>query len=263
MRGLGLAAGGLCLAALPAFAQECPLPDSVGRFVLPPAPCFDYEVTLEDPTTRYAHGVLGDDVEYTVLSVKKDRTTVRAKVPITQVFEDLAPRVVELDGSGPPEIVVVEANDRAGAALVIYQPDFRAGRRPKVVRLAATPWIGARYKWLAPAAAADFDGDGTKDIAYVETPHEAGVLKFVTLKGARLEEIASAEGFSNHREGDDFISGGVRDCGAGPEVVMATLDWAKVVAAHLEDGKVVSTELGPYEGPESFDAALACEAQGS
>ena len=38
-------------------------------------------------------------------------------------------------------------------------------------RLAAIPFIGTRFRWLAPLGAADLDGDGRVEIAYAETPH--------------------------------------------------------------------------------------------
>jgi hypothetical protein len=45
------------------------------------------------------------------------------------------------------------------------------------VPLASTPWIGQRFRWLAPVAAADLDGDGAMELAYVDRPHLARTLR--------------------------------------------------------------------------------------
>jgi hypothetical protein len=73
-----------------------------------------------------------------------------------------------------------------------------------------------------------------------------------------LTEIASLAGVSNHRIGQDFISGGVRDCGTGPEMIVGSGDWREVVAVRYEDGALVPEVVGALKGPASFEAALAC-----
>jgi hypothetical protein len=169
------------------------------------------------------------------------------------VFEDTGPRLADLDGDGINEIVVVETDLARGAALAVYELDA-AGLR----RLATTAPIGRRFRWLAPVGIADFDGDGRRDIAYVETPHIGGILRFVSLRGGRLVELAAARGYSNHRIGDPGISGGVRDCGGGPEVVTADAGWTRIYLSRLAGGRVVVSDLGPLAGQSDLDAALAC-----
>ena len=107
----------------------------------------------DGPTTRYPHGALGDDTEYTVLTVRlADGRTLRAEWQPPVVFEDTAPRLVDLNGDGRPEILTVEAHERQGARLAVWGV---AGDR--LTPLAATPWIGQRFRWLAPLGAADLD----------------------------------------------------------------------------------------------------------
>ncbi|MEM8551861.1 MAG: VCBS repeat-containing protein [Pseudomonadota bacterium] len=200
------------------------------------------------PTDRYAHGVLGDAIEYGALVITSaDGKSVRADLPENLVFEDVAPRLWDVTGDGAPEVIVVEADQRRGARLAIWT---REGR------LAATPFIGTRYRWLAPVGAADFDGDGAIEIAYVDRPHLAKTLRIWRLSGRRMVEVASARGVSNHRIGWNYIEGGVRDCGRGPEMVLASGDWRRVVIARLGRSLRLD-EAGPYS-PSAVKSALDC-----
>ncbi len=259
MKRLSWCFGAILLAAGTASAQDCAPPEVLGQVVLPPAPCFEVSASYDAPTKRYPHGVLGDDEEYARLVVAKGRFSLRINLPPNRVFEDLAPRLADVDGQPGPEIVVVESFDRSGASLVVYSVDFPAGGNPSFKRVTGTPPIGQRFRWLAPVGIADFDGDGQKDIAYVETPHLGKTLKVVTLRDGKLELLADAPGFSNHRIGEDFISGGVRDCGSGVEAVVADADWTRIVAVRLVDGVLQSQDLGPFTGPESFQDVLSCQ----
>jgi hypothetical protein len=154
----------------------------------------------EDPTTRYAHGVLGDAVEAGTLAAQLDDfpncITGRITLPETEVFEDLAPRLADLDGDGRAEIIVVQSHRDLGARLVVYglTPD---GQNLRL--LAATPNIGQRNRWLAPIGAADLDGDGRVEIAYIDRPHLARTLRVWRYAGGTLTAIAAATGLTNHR----------------------------------------------------------------
>lgn len=199
------------------------------------------------PTTRYDHGVLGDAVEWGGLRLRlADGREVTHSLPDALVFEDIAPRLADLDGDGAPEVIVVESALTQGARLAIWGA---AGR------ITATPHIGMRNRWLAPVGAADLDGDGQVEIAYVDRPHLARVLRVWRYEAGRLTEVAAVEGFSNHRIGWDFIPGGILDCGQGPEMVLASGDWTRVLAARLGPGGITARDLGAYQGPASLTCA--------
>ncbi len=209
-----------------------------------------------EPTTRYDHAILGDAVEYGAMRVavtdragKRGRATTVIRLPKTRVFEDIAPRLADLDGDGANDIVVVETDLAQGASLAVYDAYGLVAR---------TPFLGQTHRWLAPVGAADLDGDGTVEIAYVETPHLGRVLKIVRLEGDRLVLVAQLGGLTNHRIGDAFIQGGIAECGDGPVIVTADAGWSNVMATRF-DGKGLTTKaVAPYAGPDSLDPAGAC-----
>ncbi|KIC16286.1 FG-GAP repeat domain-containing protein [Leisingera sp. ANG-DT] len=217
-----------------------------------------------DPTTRYGHAVLGDDVEYgslvlTVASTGGSGASLAAdyktseiliRLPQDHVFEDIAPRLADVDGDGSPEVLVVETDVAAGAQLAVYDADGE--------KITETPHIGTRNRWLAPIGAADLDGDGHVEIAYIDRPHLAKTLRIWRFRDGALHEVASKAGLTNHRIGEDFITSGIRDCGQGAELVMVSGDWRRIIAARLQDGEITAREIGPFDPDTRLADALAC-----
>jgi hypothetical protein len=203
-----------------------------------------------DPTRAYPHGVLGDDIEYRSLTlIAGDGRKTTVTLSDDRVFEDIRPRLADLDGDSCAEVITVESQFQTGAQLSVYN-----GRGEKI---AATPHIGQRNRWLAPIGAADLDGDGKIEIAYIDRPHLAKILRVWRFDGGMLTQIASAKGLTNHRIGWDYIEGGIRDCGTGPELITASGDWRHVQATRLKPTPA-STALGPYSA-EAIARALRCE----
>ncbi|NBR53330.1 MAG: VCBS repeat-containing protein [Rhodobacteraceae bacterium] len=200
-----------------------------------------------EPTQRYQHGVFGETEEWGDLAFGlSDGQTMILRLPETRVFEDIAPRLVDVDGDGAPEMSVVETDLSLGARLAIYD---EAGF------VAATPFIGQTHRWLAPIGVADLDGDGLVELAYIDRPHLARLLRVWRFQDGTLVEVAQAEGLTNHRLGDPAISGGLRDCGAGPEMITADARWSRLVASRLVGGRIESRFVA--EGVD-FAAALDC-----
>ncbi|MGI9368949.1 MAG: FG-GAP repeat domain-containing protein [Ruegeria sp.] len=203
------------------------------------------------PTTRYPHGVLGDQIEFGALVLRYSPSReYTIQLPIERVFEDIEPRLVDVDNDGQREAVVIESHRDKGARLAIYNG---GGLN------AATPYIGTPFRWLAPVGAADLDGDGHVEIAYVDRPHLAKTLRVWRFSDNKLHEIAAIPGLTNHRIGEDFISGGLRDCGAGPELIVASADWRNIVSVHYDQGWK-QTRLGPFSR-ERLDHELTCSPQ--
>jgi hypothetical protein len=152
---------------------------------------------LIEPTERYGHGVLGDAIEAGGLRVRlRDGAELDFRLPADSVFEALRPWVIDLDGDGRDEVIVVRSYLDAGAALAFY-----GVRDGEIVQLAETDPIGRAYRWLNPAGVGDFDGDGGLEIAYVETPHIGGILVILSFRDGRLHQKGRLQGFSNHALG--------------------------------------------------------------
>jgi hypothetical protein len=143
---------------------------------------------------------------------------------------------------------VVESDLSKGARLALY--DSKGLR-------AATPFIGRPHRWLAPIGAGDLDGDGKLEIAYIDRPHLAKTLRIWRLDGDSFTEVTARDGFTNHQIGWDHIAGGLRDCGDGPEMIVASADWSRLKALRF-DGTLTARDLGAYSSL-SERAALACE----
>ena len=147
-----------------------------------------------EPTDRYPHGTLGDKTAAGALVVQDvygHRASV--KLPPNQVFEDLTPRIADLDGDGRNEVLAIRASLRTGAALVAYD---LAGS--SLIEIDSTPPIGQPNRWLNVAGIADFTGDRSLDIAAVRKPDIGGTLEIVTLDRRRFRVVDSEKGFSNH-----------------------------------------------------------------
>lgn len=153
-------------------------------------------------TSRYAHGVLGDAIEAGCLVVEDETgTTYVIELSENQVFEDLIPRIADIDGNGSNDVVVIRSDSQAGAALAVYSIENK-----QAIELAATPPIGTAFRWLAPVGIADFNDDNRLDIAYVQTPHIGGILKVWSMTENGFEQIAEQRGFSNHSIGSNRVS---------------------------------------------------------
>lgn len=212
------------------------------------------------PTQRYDHGILGDAIEWGALTYVGQGSAAHGPyifeeitLPAKRVFEDIAPRLVDLDGDGVAEIITVETHVKKGAQLAIY--GLVDGALEKIT---ATPHIGRSHRWLAPIGAADLDGDGHVEIAYIDRPHLARLLKIWRFKGGKLSLVAERGGLTNHKIGQDYISGGIRDCGAGPQMITANADWSQIIATTFDGTKIRSAIIGKHKGPNAFKRAMGC-----
>jgi hypothetical protein len=189
------------------------------------------------PTARYDHGALGDSLEAGALSVQtRDGVTIDYELDQSLVFEDITPRLVDLDHDGQAEIVTIVSSVKLGASLAVFAFD---GRRLKLV--ARTEFIGTTHRWLNVAGIADYDGDGKADIAIIKTPHLGGALEIRGFDGKRLRLIGSLGGFSNHVIGTrnlDLSATVDADGDGRSELLVPSADRTRLRHVGLSQGKL-------------------------
>jgi hypothetical protein len=231
---------------------------------------------LAEPTGRYGHGVLGDKVEAGSLVIEtRDGKTQVVRLKDDAVFEDLEPRLADLDGDGRDEVIVVKSYLKRGSSLAIVA--LRKGRdlgRYEVV--AETPALGAPQRWLNPAGIADYSGDGKIGIALVRQPHIVGELELWNGYPLALRKTGTLTGFSNHFIGSralrmsataDFDGDGIVDMALpsldrGSLRIVSFAPAAREIATVKLPAKAV-TDIGLIAGGAGPPAIAAGLADGS
>lgn len=169
-------------------------------------------VWLGTPTMRYPHKALGASTHagslHVLLGTAEGKfQEIVHELPFNRVFEDRLPRMVDLDGDGRDEIILIESDALRGSATVVYSVQIAKNakgvdKKPSLVEMARSAQTGSTFRWLNPVGVADFDGDGKLDIASVITPHIGGLLTLYHYAPPNLEPFAQAMDTSNHRMGD-------------------------------------------------------------
>lgn len=216
-------------------------------------------VWLGSPSSRYPHAALGSSVHagsLHVLMVQPDGShrPLSLDLPPNRVIEDRLPRLADLDGDGRDEIILVESDARLGSRIVVYGLRLGAGaRQPVLAQLAGSPFIGTANRWLNPVGVADFDGDGRLDIAAVLTPHLGGVLTLYRYQPPSLEPVASAAGFSNHRNGssEQQLAAIVHRPGRHPTVILASNDLQTLHAVGIDGVQGWNAQSAPVRLPSA------------
>lgn len=166
-------------------------------------------VSLEDPTRDYPHEALGSPIHARTLVITErdaapppsteprrigaNRTRIEAGPGA--VFEDREPRLVDLDGDGTSEVLVIRSDRARGSSLAI------AARRDGGWRIVAeTPPDGEPFRWLNPVAP-PASGLPKGSVLLVRRPHLDGILQLWRWTGERLDRVAERPGYANHAFG--------------------------------------------------------------
>jgi len=198
---------------------------------------------LTDPTGRYDHGVLGDDIEAGSITLVETQPVPKVVQKIIidppSVIEGIAPMWVDFTGDGMREIIVTRSDVNQGAQTVVFNEDGG--------EVAAGPSIGLGYRWRNQLAVAPFGPHGELEFVDVLTPHISGVVEFYRLLGNRLEILAQQPGFTSHVIGTrnlDMALAGDFDGDGQVEVLLPSQDRLELgVISHTLDGAQVAWSL--------------------
>ena len=149
------------------------------------------------PTEKYGHGILGDQIEAEQLVVVVDSVFYALTLPDEFVFEDISPRLYDVDGDDELEFVTIRTHVSQGAGIAIYKI-----RDKQLVEYASVPTIGTAHRWLNIVAINDLDNDGIVELVWIQTPHIGGILKIARIQSGTLNVLDEKTPYSNHAIGE-------------------------------------------------------------
>lgn len=149
------------------------------------------------PTEKYGHAILGDKVEAEQLVVVADQVYYELILEADYVFEDISPRLYDVDADGELEFITIRTHVDRGAGIAIYKIIDN-----ELEEYAFVPEIGTKYRWLNIVAINDLDNDGTVELVWIQTPHIGGILKVTKIEQGALNVLSEKEKYSNHAIGE-------------------------------------------------------------
>ena len=184
-------------------------------------------LVLTEPTNRYGHAVLGDEVEaagFVVFDAGSGTVTASRTLDAPAVFEAVVPMWADVDDDDVDEIVLTVSDPDGGARIVVYEEDGSL--------LAEGPPIGRGFRWRHLIAVGPFGPGGETEIAVVRTPHIGGVLEMYRLQDEGLVIVDSLAGpFGSHAlrsRNLDMAVAGDFDRDGQPEIVLPGADRRSV-----------------------------------
>lgn len=173
------------------------------------------------PTDRYGHGVLGDAIEGgSLVAEDAEGGILEFTLPESQVFEDITPRIHDLDFDGANEVVTIRASQTGGAAVVVF--GIRDGA---LVEIAASAENGQRNRWLNIAGILPEPDQDRSAIYFIRTPHINGRLNALVVGQNAIEDTdLRMNDFSNHVIGSRVLDLSSFKVGNNPQLFIPSQD---------------------------------------
>ncbi len=218
---------------------------------------------LSDPTDRYAHGVLGDDLEagsITVLEPGEEGVETAGHIFAESggVFELVSPLWFE-GPNGEELLAVTESVTGRGSRVAVYDPGGGL--------VTSGPFIGEAQKWRHLLAAGPFGPGGEVEIAAIRTPHVGGVVEFygVDTSASELKVAATRPGYSSHRiynRNLDAARAGDFDGDGRWELLVPDQSYTGLGAIRHEEGGAEVAWMLPIGGTLATNLAATTAADG-
>lgn len=235
---------------------------------------------LSDPTRRYPHGVLGDELEAEAITILRSRISDagdrdvrvvgRIEAPRGRVLEALAPLWLRMSSGGEELLAITESSPDEGTRVALYAADGR--------QVSAGPPIGAGMRWRHLLAAGPFGPGGEIELVATRTPHIGGVVEFYRLHPERrdLEIVATMPGYTSHRIGSrnlDTALGGDLDGDGRWEILVPDQSYSRLAAIRHDEGgarvvwtlpvgSTLATNLAPATGSDGRIVLAAGTSEG-
>jgi hypothetical protein len=189
----------------------------------------DRLLLLTDPTEKYNHGVLGDNLEAGSITLIETQPTIQVAsviaMPENEVIEGISPIWVDISGDNLREIIVTVSDLDQGAGIVVFSETGK--------RLAEGPKMGMPFRWRHQIAYGTLGSNGENELVVVRTPHIGGLVEYYQYSNGVLNLTADFPGITSHVIGSrnlDMAAIGDFDGDRETELLLPNPDLTELVA---------------------------------
>jgi hypothetical protein len=193
-------------------------------------------LVLAEPTGRYPHSSLGDNLEANVavvvtVGVNEVQTIYRSG---DDVIESIAPLLADVNGDGIDDVALIVSNDRE--AWIVVASSSGGGV------VATSDPVDRLLGWRQLVAVGPLGPNGETEIVEVLYPDANGSVRFLSVAGNELRVVATRTGYQSHEFGsrnlEQVLAADV-DRDGHIEVIVPTLDRQNIAGVrHGPDGAV-------------------------
>ena len=191
-------------------------------------------LVLAEPTDRYPHSALGDNLEATAVAVVTVGVNEVEMVYRSEnnVIESIAPLLADVDGDGIDDVALTVSNDRE--AWIVVASSTGGGV------VAISDPVDRLLGWRQLVAVGPLGPTGQTEIAEIVYPDADGRVQFLSLAGGDLRVAATRAGYRSHEFGarnlEQALAADV-DRDGHLEVIVPTLDRRSIAGIrHGPDG---------------------------
>lgn len=228
-------------------------------------------LVLAEPTDRFPHSALGDNLEATsvvvvTVGVNEVETVYRSE---DDVIESIAPLLADVDGDGIDDVALTVSNDRE--VWIVVASSAGGGV------LAISDPVDRLLGWRHLVAVGPLGPTGQTEIVEVLYPDAQGSVRFLSLSGGKLGVVATRTGYRSHEFGARNLEQAVAadvDRDGYVEVILPTLDRQHIAGVrHGPDGAVdmwsrplggtLATNIAVLTRPDGTMSVAAATVEGS